>query len=263
MIWAHASAAAGPVPPGRRHLLQTPNGWSDAPAGADLLQMLRPGDRRSGLSKPLHLAAAAGLFVLAGCQTIPLVPVSHKPPDPPAADAAPVAPDYPVCFPDVLELDVTGRPDCSGPRLIYPDGRLDLGNAGEVFAEGCTAGELPRRIADTVGVPAQQVRCRVAAARSRVVYVVGSGAAKPQAVAYRGAERATELLKRTGALTAGAEPELRVVRRNVARGTATETFRVDVAAIRRGDSRTDVVLQPNDELHVAEPEVRLAGLVFP
>jgi protein involved in polysaccharide export with SLBB domain len=224
--------------------------------------MLRPGDRRS-LSRSLHLAAAAGLFALAGCQTFRFPPVPPKPPDPPAADVGPVAPDYPVCFPDVLDVEVPGRPDCSGPRLVYPDGRLDLGKAGEVFAEGCTAGELTRRIADTVGVPVQQVHCRVTAARSRVVYVVGSGTTKPQAVAYRGAERATVLLKRTGSLPAGSEPDVRVVRRNVARGTAAETFRVDVAAVRRGDARTDVVLQPNDEVHVVEAEVRLAGLVFP
>ena len=130
----------------------------------------------------------------------------------------------------------------------------------EVFAEGCTAGELTRRIADTVGLPARQVHCRVTAARSRVVYVVGSGTTKPQAVPYHGVERATDLLKRTGSLSAGSEPEVRVVRRNVARGTAIETFRVDLAAVRRGDTRTDVVLQPNDEVHVVEAEVRLAGL---
>jgi protein involved in polysaccharide export with SLBB domain len=222
--------------------------------------MLRSGVRRT-LSKPLQVAAAAALCVLVGCQTFHFPPIPPKPPDPPAADAGPVAPDYPVCFPDVLEVDVAGRPDCSGPHLVYPDGRLDLGTVGEVFAEGCTAGEMTRRIADTVGVPAQQVRCRVAAARSRVVYVVGSGTTRPQAVAYRGAERATELLKRTGSLTAGAEPDVRVIRRNVARGTAIEMFRIDVAAVRRGNAQTDVVLQPNDEVHVAEAEVRLAGLV--
>jgi protein involved in polysaccharide export with SLBB domain len=224
--------------------------------------MVRRRIRRTALSKPLQIAAAAGVCVLAGCQTFQLAPVSHKPPDPPVADAAPVAPDYPVCFPDVLDVEIPGRPDCSGPRLVYPDGRLDLGKAGEVFAEGCTAGELTRRIADTVGVPAQQVHCRVTAARSRVVYVVGSGTTRPQAVAYRGAERATDLLKRTGVLPAGAEPDVRVIRRNVARGAAIETFRVDVAAVRRGDTRTDVVLQPNDEVHIVDDSVvRLAGFV--
>ena len=221
------------------------------------------GVRRIGLSLPLRLAAAAGCcLALAGCQVFHLGPPSPKPPDPPPADAAPVAADYPVCFPDVLEVEVAGRPDCSGPHLVYPDGRLDLGPAGEVFAEGCTAAELTRRVADAIGVPAQQVRCQVAAARSRVVYLVGSGASRPRAVPYRGTERATELLQRTGGLPAGTDPDVRVVRRNVARGAATETFRVDLAAVRRGDPRTDVVLQPNDEIRVAgEAGVKLAAFV--
>lgn len=201
------------------------------------------------------VAVAACLLVLAGCQAFRPDPPPPKPVDPPPTA---VTPDYPVCFPDVIELDVPGRPDCSGVRLVYPDGRLDLGSAGEVFAEGCTAAELTRRIADRVGVPTQQVRCRVAAARSRVVYVVGPGASHPQAVPYRGPERATDLIRRTGGPSADAA-EMRVVRRNVARGGPTETFRVDLAAVRQGDARTDVVLQPNDEVHVAaDSGVRLA-----
>jgi polysaccharide export outer membrane protein len=208
------------------------------------------------------LAVAAACLVFAGCQTLFPKPPSPKAVPPPVADTGAVSPSYPVCFPDVLELDVGGRPDCSGPRLVYPDGRLDLCPAGEVFAEGCTAAELTRRIADAAGVPAQQVHCRVAAARSRVVYVVGSGAAEPRAVAYRGPERATELLRRAGGLVPDAEPDVRVVRRNVARGTATETFRVDLAAVRRGDPRTDVVLMPNDEVHVADDSgVKLASFL--
>src|SRR5262245_38961464 len=114
--------------------------------------MLRLGVRRIDLSKPLQLAAVAGMFVLAGCETFPLQPSPPKPPDPPAAPV-PVAADYPVCFPDVLELEIAGRPDLTSVRLVYPDGRLDLGPGKEVFAEGCTAGELTRRIADAVGVP--------------------------------------------------------------------------------------------------------------
>jgi protein involved in polysaccharide export with SLBB domain len=206
---------------------------------------------------PRATAVAACLLALAGCQSFPGGPPVPKPPDPPAADAAPVAPDYPVCFPDVLELDIAGRPDCSGSRLIYPDGRLDLGPAGEVFAEGCTATELTRRIADAVGVPAQHVRCRVAAARSRVVHVVG--AAQSRAVAYRGPERATDLLRRAGGLPA--DGDVRVVRRNVAGGSAAETFRVDLTAVRQGDARTDVVLRPNDEVHVEDAGVALAAFV--
>jgi protein involved in polysaccharide export with SLBB domain len=214
------------------------------------------------LSCPRLLVAAAACLALAGCQTLFPKPPPPNPTPPPTADAAPVSPAYPVCFPDVLELEVAGRPECSGARLVYPDGRLDLGPAGEVFAEGCTAAELTRRVADAAGVPAQQVRCRVAAARSRVVYLVGSGATEPRAVAYRGPERATALLRRAGGLPAEVDPDVCVVRRNVARGAPTETFRVDLPAVRRGDARTDVILEPNDELRVADdPGIRLASFL--
>jgi protein involved in polysaccharide export with SLBB domain len=208
-------------------------------------------------TRPWAAAAAACLLALAGCQSFLGGPPAPKPLDPPAAAAGPVAADYSVCFPDVLELDIAGRPDCSGMRLVYPDGRLDLGPAGAVFAEGCTATELTRRVADAVGVPAQHVRCRVAAARSRVVYVVGAG--RSRAVPYRGPERATDLLRRAGGLPA--DGDVRVVRRNVARGAATETFRVDLAAVRGGDTRTDVILQPNDEVRVEDAGVGLAAFV--
>jgi protein involved in polysaccharide export with SLBB domain len=203
-------------------------------------------------SPDARLAAGAVLLALAGCQALPVAPNSPPPADPSPAVAA----DYAVCFPDVIEVEVAGRTDCSGPRLVHPDGRVHLGPT-DVFAEGCSAPELTRRIADTLGVPAQQIRCRVAA-HSRAVYLVGTN--NPQAVAYRGPERVGELIQRTGGLPADADVEVRVVRRNVARGAATETFRVDLAAVRRGDGRTDVLLQPNDEVHIVEDSgVRLAA----
>jgi hypothetical protein len=132
-----------------------------------------------------------------------------------------------------------------------------------VFAEGCTAAELTLRVAEAAGVPAQQVRCQVAAARSRSVFLVGPGADRPRAIPYGGRERVTELLRRTGALAPDADPaDVRVVRRNVSRGMPTETFRVDLAAVRRGDDRTNLVLEPNDELHVApDRTIRLAAFV--
>jgi polysaccharide export outer membrane protein len=181
----------------------------------------------------------------------------------PVNQAASVSPDYAVVFPDVLELDVAGRPECSGPRLVYPDGRINLGSHGMVFAEGCTATELARRVADAAGVAPQQVSCRVAAARSRSVFLVGPGADHPRAVPYAGPERVTDFVRRAGGLAAGADAsDVRVVRRNVARGAPTETFRVDLSAVRHGDGRTDVVLEPNDEVHVsADHGVRLAAFL--
>jgi protein involved in polysaccharide export with SLBB domain len=203
-------------------------------------------------STRLRAAGLAGLVLLAGCCSPRAEPAALPPAVlAAAADAAP-SPNYAVVFPDIVELSVSGRPECSGSRLVYPDGRIDLGPFGAVFAEGCTAAELTRRVADAAGVPAQQVRCQVAAARSRSVFLLGPGADRPRAVPYAGPERVTELLRRTGEFGADADlADVRVVRRNVARGQPTETFRVDLAAARRGDDRTNVVLEPNDEVHVA------------
>jgi protein involved in polysaccharide export with SLBB domain len=203
--------------------------------------------------KPLTLAWASGLlFLVSGCQTLGLEFVS-KPPAAPVGDkVAPVSPDYPVVFPDVVEFSVAGRPECSGCRLVYPDGRIDLGPCGGVFAEGHSARELKDQIAAAAGVPAQQVNCRVAAARSRVIYLVGPGADHPRAVPFAGPERVADLLQRAGGLSPDGHPtDVRVVRRNVAKGTPTETFKVDLAAVRNGDGRSNIVLEPNDEIHVA------------
>jgi len=209
-------------------------------------------------SARLRAAGLAALVCLAGCCT-----PRPEPPAPPAAPTPAVSPDYAVVFPDVLELDVAGRPECTGPRLVYPDGRINLGSHGMVFAEGCTAAELTRRVADAAGVPPQQVSCRVAAARSRSVFLVGPGADHPRAIPYSGPERVTDFVRRAGGLAVGADPsDVRVVRRNVARGAPTETFRVDLSAVRRGDGRTDVVLEPNDEVHVsADHGVRLTAFL--
>jgi len=220
---------------------------------------LRPNGPRS---RPFA-AGLAGLACLAGCQTPRAEPPAASPAGPPVLQTAAVSPDYAVVFPDILELDVAGRPECSGARLVYPDGRIDLGPFGMVFAEGSTAAELTRRVADAAGVPAQHVSCRVAAARSRSVFLLGPGADHPRAVPYTGPERVTDLLRRAAGLAPGAEPtDVRVVRRNVARGAPTETFRVDLAAVRRGDERTNVVLEPNDEVHVsADHGIRLSAFL--
>ena len=162
---------------------------------------------------------------------------SRRPAVAPLAAVPVASPDYPVVFPDVLEISVHGKPDCSGRRLVYPDGRIDLGGSGSVLAEGCTAAEVTRRIAEAAGVPAESVVCRVAEARSRFIYVLGPGTDRPRAVSYTGPEHVTQFLQRAGGIATDARPtEVRVVRRNVARGIPSETFRVDLAAVRMGDA---------------------------
>ena len=172
--------------------------------------------------------------------------------------------EYTVLFPDVVELAVAGRPDCSGQFLVMPDGQIDLGPAGTLFVEGSTVLEVARRVADLTGGSAEQVRCHVAEHRSRAIYVLGPVKGRPRAVPFAGPERVSDLLRRSGGAAREADAnEARVVRRNVATGQAAETFQVDLAAVRAGDARTDVVLEPNDEVHVIETRQARLEKVLP
>jgi protein involved in polysaccharide export with SLBB domain len=75
-----------------------------------------------------------------------------------------------------------------------------------------------------------------------------------RAVPYQGPETVIEFLRRVGGMTRDAEPrEVHVVRANVAAGRRPEVFDVDLRAIlTRGDERTDVPLQPYDQVYVGE-----------
>jgi polysaccharide export outer membrane protein len=187
---------------------------------------------------------------------------------PPADPVAPIAADYAVVFPDILEIHVEHCPDFPARAQVNPDGRIDLGTYGEVFAEGCTVADVRQRIAVAGHVAVEDVHCQVAIACSRNIHILGPGISRPRAVHYTGREQVAELLHRAGGLPPDADPtKIYVVRRNVARGKPSEIFPVDLTAIRHGDQRTNIVLEPNDEIHVAEghsvmlasflPDVRL------
>src|SRR5438128_1628576 len=49
-----------------------------------------------------------------------------------------VADTYLVGCPDVVEIQVAGRPDLTGPQGIGPDGCIELGKRGRLHIEGET-----------------------------------------------------------------------------------------------------------------------------
>lgn len=207
-------------------------------------------------SKLLPLRWAAGLAALTllagGCCTPRGEPTTTKSKS--VAPAAPaVAADYTAVFSDELDLQVGNCPDCPKHVTVRPDGRISLANYGEVFAEGRTAIEIGQMVACATGARPENVHCQVTPARGRVVHVLGPGVSKPQTVTYTGPERVADVLKRAGNVAVDADQtNVTVVRRNVARGKPTETFPVNLTAIRHGDQRTNIVLEPNDEIHIPE-----------
>jgi protein involved in polysaccharide export with SLBB domain len=161
---------------------------------------------------------------------------------------------YLVHCPDVLEILIDTRPELSGLREIGPDGQIDLGRMGRVRVEGQTAAEVARRLAEVTGVPPAWVRVRVAEYDSQQIFLIGQVVGLQRAVPYQGPELVLDLLHRVGGITPGAAPdEVYVVRSRIAEGQPPQVFRVDMRAILlRHDPRTNLPLQPLDQVYVGE-----------
>jgi protein involved in polysaccharide export with SLBB domain len=170
------------------------------------------------------------------------------------ARAGTVAESYHVACPDVLEVRVDRRPPLSGRKAIGADGRIDLGELGRVRVERLTESEVACRVAEEAEIPTAWVRVQVVEYNSQQVFLIGQVAGAQRAVPYQGPETVVDLLHRIGGLTAGAAPEeVYVVRSRLVEGKRPEVFRVDLHAILlRNDPRTNVALQPLDQVFVGE-----------
>ena len=195
------------------------------------------------------------MLLLAGCATDrPRVDRALLANTPPTARHDHPAEAYTLACPDVVDVVVDKHPDLSGRREIGPDGRIDLVSAGRMRVEGQTVTEVSHSLADALGVVPAGVHVQVAEYASQQIYLIGEVEGLQRAVPYRGPETVLELLRRVGGITPGAAPdEVYVVRSHVADGQAPEVFRVDLKAILfRRDARTNVYLQPLDQVFVGE-----------
>jgi protein involved in polysaccharide export with SLBB domain len=177
-----------------------------------------------------------------------------------------VAERYLIGCPDVLELVVAGQPEHSGRCVVGPDGRIDLGSLGRPRVEGRTTIQAAEGVARAAGLPPQYVAVRVVEFRSQVLYLFGEVNGLQRAVPYRGQETVMDLLQRTGGITPGAAPEdVYLVRSRVAEGKRPEVFHVDLRGIvMKGDHKTNLRLQPFDQIHVgATRRARLEKCVPP
>jgi protein involved in polysaccharide export with SLBB domain len=163
-------------------------------------------------------------------------------------------PAYTVTCPDVLELQVAGRPDLTGHREVGPDGRISLGVLGRLRVEGLPITAIANHIAQVAVVPPAAVHVQILAYNSRQIFVSGQVVGLQRAVEYRGPEPVLDLLQRAGGITPGAAPdEVYVVRSHMAEDRQPEVFRVDLRAIlMRDDSRSNIYLRPMDQVFVGE-----------
>jgi protein involved in polysaccharide export with SLBB domain len=161
---------------------------------------------------------------------------------------------YILRSPDVLDVTVDAHPESTGQRAIGPDGRVDVGAKGRLRVEGCTIGEAAHLLAQVGGVPPAAVHLCVAQYKSQQLYLLGQIAGFQRVVPYQGPETVVDLLHRVGGITAGAaQDDVRVIRSHVAEGRPPDVLRVDLQAILlRHDARTNIYLQPQDQIYVGE-----------
>jgi protein involved in polysaccharide export with SLBB domain len=165
-----------------------------------------------------------------------------------------VAGKYAVRCPDLVDISVDDRPDLSGLHEIDVDGRLKLGSQGRILIEGLTVSEIAHRLAEALQIPDSAVQVRVAEYRSQQVFLIGQVVGLQRSVAYEGPETVVDLLRRVGGITPGAAArDVYVVRAGIPEGRQPQVFHVDLPAIViRHDERTNVTLQPLDQVFVGE-----------
>jgi polysaccharide biosynthesis/export protein len=205
--------------------------------------------RRTGCAAGACLA----LLLTAGCAT-KRMQVAQLLAGPAVADAPAANDSYRLSFPDEIELAVVNLRECNGRFVINPEGRIELPILNNPRVEGETCPGLSRRVASELNIPPENVQCRVVAHRSRVVYVHGPIAGSDRAVGYGGPENVVGFIRRCGGLTPAANVcDIHVVRGNVALGVPPQLFAVDLEAILlHGDPKSNVSLQPFDELYIGE-----------
>ncbi len=215
----------------------------------------RVGALRRGRVAALVLTPLLAL-VAAGCSNTQFLRQNcPTPTDPKAAGEAPhPSAAYLVSCPDVLEIEFRDRPDWDATVVVDVDGRLPLEQPGNPRVEGLTLDQIRADLAALAGCPPDRVRVSLAAARSGHVVVYGPIRGRARTVPYQGPEPVLSFLTRVGGLPPGSKlNQVYVIRPNVAAASRPQVFRVDVAAVLvDGDPRTNVTLQPDDQVYVGE-----------
>lgn len=191
------------------------------------------------------------LLALPGCATPRTATVNTLASQPPRCHG--VA-QYHVGSPDVLEIEVTHRAELSGRRRVEVNGCVNMGPLGGIRVEGLTPAEIEERIAHAAGIRPEDVSVRVVEFASQQIYLFGEVAGQQRAVAYQGPETVVDLLRRVGGITQDSAPEeVRVVRPACQAGEEPQVFQVDLRAILLdGDERSNIRIQPYDQIHVPQ-----------
>jgi protein involved in polysaccharide export with SLBB domain len=166
------------------------------------------------------------------------------------ARAAEVDRHYAVRFPDVLDIEVAQRPDCSGSKALSIDGRISLTPEIVLAVDGKNCAMIAQEIERRLLVAEGSVVVRVQEYRSQKLYVCAEGCCEKSVTAYQGPETIVEFLQRVGVPKGIAPGTVRVVRAHVADGKLPEVFHVDLNAIvLKKNAQSNLRLEAGDRIH--------------
>jgi protein involved in polysaccharide export with SLBB domain len=230
---------------------------------------MQPGEDAVSVQRRIDRLVAIGMALVlfvAGCATgrRNLDQAMQMPRTPQPLPAA-VAEPYTLGYPDVVEVTIRGQADPTNPSVIGVDGRIDLGRRGRAYVEGQTPEQAVRTVAEQAHVSPDRVRLQIQEYKSRQIYLLGEVASLRRTVPYQGPETAADMLRRVGGIAPGAQPsEVHVIRSHIQDGKSPEVFHVDLRAIfLKHDERTNVVLQPFDQVYVGETRRSRLTKCFP
>jgi len=174
---------------------------------------------------------------------------------------------YRVGPPDQLRISILPDPVIEREVVVRPDGMISVDLVGDVPAAGRTTEEIAGDIETRIARFKRDARVTVslAAALSSEVTVLGE-VGRPSTFPLSRQTRVVEAIGTVNGTTIFANKDsIRLIRAGEGRAAV---YRVDLAAIQRGDMRTNYVLQGGDLIYVppgimASIGYGLQGLLFP
>jgi polysaccharide export outer membrane protein len=167
---------------------------------------------------------------------------------------------YRVGPPDELRVSILPDPVIERDVVVRPDGMISIDLVGDVPAAGRTTEEIAADVETRIGRFKRDARVTVslAAALSSEVTVLGE-IGRPATFPLSRRTRVVEAIGAVGDTTRFSNSDsIRLIR--TSDGGKTEVFNIDLAAIQRGDMRTNYVLQGGDLIYV--PPTLLARIGF-
>jgi polysaccharide export outer membrane protein len=176
---------------------------------------------------------------------------------PPQSDSTPVTVDaYRIGVDDVLQVSVWKNPDLSVKVPVRPDGMISMPLAGDIMAGGRTPEEVAKEIEIILGQYLREPKVAVIVSELKSheylsrIRVTGS-VAQPNSFTYRQGMTVLDAVLASGGCTEFASENKTKLYRRTAESTQVYDIRLgDI--LKKGDLRSNYVLQPGDVITVPE-----------